>query len=593
MHRSTTLFLIGLCLIAIIGFNFFVVQTSALIGAVIIIGVVFIAGAITGYFVCKSTTSTRYEAGVDKSDYIYNVAVTWHSQINNTETFSFNQGNLSGGIRYYWFRKAEHVSQYYINESTFPKEKVAEESGIKGEYFNLTGSLLDSYDNVLASENSFFASTLPAFDTLDAKAFYNTSSGTVSFSLKGKNVLGLFQYLEGNTQPYEISGYYHHIPSDKLYIGAMLDVHDESGGTYEGYIKIYDSNNTLIKQYNITFPDAKCALRWVKVEGLTEGEKYKISYSTTQSGKIKALLVPICFIPEKSDDLKNFCVSTVYNFNSSSAFKPRLSKIVYYSDSTPYYTLKFKSPDAFPSLSNAIKTHADNYQDALSAGQAYWTLLRTLGYYDYDDIPRNYYIPPPSVVDIGSDVTEKLTPEQLYALYIAYLKALEQFFTSETYRESNVTSIDVKVTDFSLVVNCTAYNSYGNVTLFDKKMALIMPTTDSLTLERGKNNTLTQTVNVVYFDNSTLENETINYIQLKPNDILYVHEFYKDGEFYNASSVTIDIIDLKQLSFKYDFTLRGEPTYAYTEFQDWIPIIIAVLVISMIIAVVDKSRKRR
>jgi len=598
MHRSTTLFLIGFCLIAILGFHFFVVQTHALVGAVIVVGLTFLAGAVTGYFICKTTTVTRYEAGVEKGDYIYNVAVTWDTQADNIERFSYNQKELSDGLRYYWFRKAEYTAQHFINESTFPTDKVAEESGIKQEYLNLTSSLLDSYDNVIASLNSFCSSTLPAFDTLTVKATYNIG---YTIDLKGKDILGVFHLVGAKAFTFNFKAYYVDVPTSKRKIGVYINLKGSSD-TPTVTFKILNSTDGVVQTESYTATSGQCNIKWYDLtSNLEEGEVYTLQIEQ-DAGSKKAIdmLVPICFIPYDDnyggdgESIKDaYVIAHIQESASGDSHYEGVNKIEFYNETTVVHTITYSTFKPFPELSDAMVKHLANYRDALSAGQAYWNLLRTLGYDDYSEIPRNYHIPAPSVVDIGSDVTEKLNPEQLYALYIAYLKALEQFFTSETYRTSNVSSVDVKASDFSLVVNCTAYNSYGNETIFDKKLAILMPTVSDLVLEREKNNTLTQTVNVVYFSNTSETNQTVNYIQLKPDDIVYVYEFYKDGEFYNASSVTISIVDLKQLSFKYDFTLKGEPTYAYTDFNDWMPIIIAVLVISVVVAMVDKSRRKR
>lgn len=602
MHKSTTLFLIGLCLISILGFNFFVVQTSALIGTILVISAIsFIAGAITGYYITKAVTSTRYEAGVDKTDYIKDVGMVWKSQLDNIETFAYNQKELSNGIRYQWFRKMEYASQYYINESTFPVETVAQESGVLDEYLNLASSLLDSYDNLVGSMNSFCYSTLEAFDTLTVKA---TFSGFGTTELKGKSVLGFYHEVGvgGGKSLYFDVYYVDDVVTYNTKIGIFFGIIGDSDSV-NVTLSIKNSLGNTIYNFTYLHTPNHFDLKWIEMPAslLEHGKRYTITLShNSANNKMFAVYLPPCFV--RYDDnvygtysgqlYEAYVIHVMENKStSSSANIQGIISLEFYSDSAKVYTISFSG--AFSKVKSAMETHITNYQDALSAGEAYWNLLRMLGYDDFSEIPRTYYIPPPSIVNIGSDVTEKLEPEELYALYIAYLKALEKFFTSETYRTSNMSSVDVNITDFSLLINCTAYDGDDNSTIFDRKFAILMPTTEDLTLEKGKNNTLGQTVDVVYFDDKESLNESINYVQLKANDFVYVYDFYKDGEWYNASSVTISIIDLKQLSFKYDFTLEGEPTYAYTSVNDWIPIIITVLMISMVIAVIDKSRRRR
>jgi len=592
MHRSTTLFLIGLCLIAILGFNFFVVQTSALIGAVIVVGIVFISGAITGYFLAKYTATTVYESGVEKDDYLINIGRTLEAQLKNAYAYAENTENLANGLRYLWFRKAEYTAQYFINESTFPKEKVAQESGLEDHLINITSALLRSVDSIIGMHSVFCAETLSAFDTLDVKSWI---SSVLQISLKGSDALGLFRKKSGeDVKTIELYGIYHKIPAHQ---GDWFGIYEYGTSSVPFNISIYDvETNELVAYKSATMSGGSKMQKWFKVDlsNCVEGNKYKLvlSLNLTNAPSDLTFVVPIDFIPYEPTDMGSYSIYHIVNRTDSST---GVGGFEFYSDSEMVYEIKFYSDDALKvsKLTNAVSSILEHYEDALDSGQTYWNYLRMLGYTDINQVPKSFKIPAPSVVDMDSTVTQKLTPEQLYALYVAYLKALEQFFTSETYRQANVTSVDVKMVDFSIVVNCTAYSGADNSTIFDKKLAILMPTVENLTLYKGQNNTLTQTVNCVYYDNSTLANQTMNYVQLISGDKVYVYDIYVEGEPSESNNVTIAIVDLRQVALLYDFKLEGEPTYTYTQFQDWIPIIITVLMVSMVIAIIDRSRRKR
>jgi len=589
MHRNTTLFLIGLCLIAILGFNFFVVQTSALLGAVVILGIVFIAGGLTGYWLAKVSTSTQYEAGVEKDDYLINVANTFEAQLKNAHRYATNTKNLANGLRYLWFRKAEYTAQYYINETEFPKEKVAENSGVKADFLNITSSLIRSVDSVVGFESVFFKDTLSGFDTLDVKNYYSDS---YQYSLKNKDQLGLFRAKEDDSATQlTFYGIYHDFLVHKPYFG----VYRQNSDTETCNITVYNvETNSIVETWSFDFAGQTREMYWFKSDPskYTEGEKYKIVIKKTGSSAILRGYIPAYFIPYDDDDvgLYRICQVTNRTGGSSAYWVAHVYKLRYISDSEVVEEVG-SGALCNSGLQNAIEELAMHYEDALSSGQAYWNYLRMLGYENIDDVPESFKIPAPSVVDIDSSVTEKLTPEQLYALYVAYLKAMEKFFTSTTYRQAEMSSVDVKMSDFSVVINATAYS--GDSVVFDKKFAIFMPTVENLTLTKGQNNTLTQTVNCVYYDNSTLTNQTMNYVELHSGDIVYVHEIYINGNVSDVENVTISIADLRQVALTYDFVLVGDPTYAYTTFNDWIPIIMTVLVVSMVIAVIDKTRRKR
>jgi len=587
MHSKTRLFLIGLCLISILGFNFFVVQTSALAGAVVILGIVFIAGALTGYFVAKVTTSTKYEAGVDKTDYLLDVAETWDMQLGNAKTYSKNTENLATGVRYLWFRKAEYMSQNFINETEFPFETVAEKSGVKGDFLNMTSALLDSFDNVVAMESLYFEGSLPAFDTLTAKAEWQ--DGIVQYELKGYDVLGVFQWfkIDSGTK-ITTYGYFHKFNAHK----PMFIVKASADGEQDFTLKVSYLNGTVVKNWTTTINNLiKSVTFSMDYDDFVEGEKYKIELEASSEPNYMELAVPINFIPYNDSDVGKYRCCFAKTHTAGGAWSLPIEEIVYYSDGSEVKTVNPNYNADY--ITNAIKKLVTHYEDALDSGQTYWNYLKVLGYDDINEVPSNFKIPAPSVVDIDSGVTEKLDPEQLYALYVAYLKALENFFTSETYRNAKVGSVDVKMSDFSVFVNATAYNEAGDSTIFDKKLAILMPTTEDLFLEKGKNNTLTQTVNCVYFDNTTETEESLNYVQLHVNETLYIYDIYEDGVLSSAENVTIAIADLRQVALKYNFILVGDPTYAYTDVSAIVPVLLTVMVVMLVVEMVSKRRRRR
>jgi len=494
---------------------------------------------------------------------------------------SNNYKNASVGLRYYWFRRAEFTSQYYLNETTYPKEQILNESTILTEFLNISSATLDSYDNVIGSMNSFANYTLTGFDTLHWN-MYNSLDYEVT-ALKGKNILGIYHYGTGttlnNTKYRFDNNLYNHLCAPDTYIlgrgttSAKTILFKDAEDNFAVNVTIPSTNN----QIAISFPP----------ENLTHGATYTVQYIGTSD----AFALPICFIPDTSTDVKTYDWAYAMNFTHGSGIdysKMPIRYIECLNNSEVVYTITLPTAT---NLKEYITYLSSAKEDAMSAGLAYWNFLRSMGYYSIDDIPKSYYIPSISIIGFESDITENLSAEQLFALYVAYNKAMGEWFTSETYKTAiNMTSTDIKLSDLKIACNITAYNKYGNETLINKKLAFLMPTTANLVLKRDKNNTLTQTVNTIY--ETGYENDTWLYLQLTDNDKVYVHDFYKEGEWQNITEQTISVYTLRQLSLQYDFTLTGEPTYAYTDISAWMPILIALMVMSAIMGVMTKRKKR-
>jgi len=617
-HRFQ-LILIGLALISIIGFYTTVTEPvqaiAPIVIAVIMLGA-YIAGAVTAWYVGNFYKTTIYESGADLGNYIKNTALTFESAFNNTNVM-FNNDNtqLNAMLRYYWARKTECIGQNYINETTFPEASVLEQSGILSEYFNYTSAKADSLDNLLAMINDFTDTILPNFSTLDVIVTQNTTN-TNAYSIKDDSDLGAYWYTE------KTSG----ITSDALnYIGTYyydnllqsvwskkIVIIGHEGNTASNTnvtvtFKIYNGNGTLVwsgTSGTMAHPDGSARAQTSTISlasaytNLTHGQYYNLSYTVHNDASMTnqrvGLGIPLFFVPKNNSEILDIYVmsneaqSFTYASVADGYRAARIQKIEWKNSTTIQETTNLNAPIA--NLKAIYQTTTNRIDLAIASAQSYWSYLRALGYTDITQVPHTFVIPTPAMVYIDSDVTEALDFRQLNALYFAYMTAYANTVTAETYRTVNVTASDIKLSDLSLVFNCSAYNQYGNVTYWTNTFAFLMPTTKDITFTIGANNTLNQDINAFTFTDFNATSG--NFSTLKINEKVYINSAYKDGAYWNVTSTTVKVKTLGQLALSYEFTLGGDPTYTTTTSYGALLLLIPTLVLIMVVMSIFERRRR-
>lgn len=606
------------------GFYSFIVipaQSIAVTTAVLLGLGIFTAGAILGAWLAGFFTQTIYEVGVDKGDYIYNVGVEWSADWNNTKVMLTNDvALLNTTLKYYWFRRAEAMAQQFINETTFPKQKVFEKSLIKEEYLNYSMAKLDSVDNLAGAFNSFTRDTLGAFSTLSVKWFYGETTypdfadedyltpyytGVISSSWVDETSIGQFFY------------------SDILKDGlchtneyAYADATAGAGGTNVltlNFYEVYDNGTVaseVTAQSNVTsqaYTSGKYNMNWTMTDvydDLTDEQLYEVKADPQDVLFSSAnIMLPLCFIPVNEadpDHRYDWRIRKMYDSPSADTNPAwRLTKI-YWCNSTDTsdleYTTSFTDWGDIPisEVSDLTELLSNYAEDALIAGQTYWNYLRTLGYTDYDELPASYVIPAPSVVYLGSDVTDALTPEQMFALYVAYMNGMADFFTSDDYRDADVGAVDIELGDLTYVYNASCYEN-ATVAHFEHKQCIIMPKITDFTFTVCENKTTGQVMDIVTFTPTTETNATYTpeYWAIDADDKIHVFDVYLDGEWQNVTSGTIYNKNLGQIAFTYDFTLEGDPVYARTSNYGWIVALMIPLALLGFVMSMFGSKRRR
>lgn len=104
---------------------------------------------------------------------------------------------------------------------------------------------------------------------------------------------------------------------------------------------------------------------------------------------------------------------------------------------------------------------------ANSLAYAYWTTLRNAGIYNASQIPSDQVIPLPDFGFISNDDLAKLNSYEIMAMYLAYLKALGNFFNSTTYKtiiNTSFTYANVTFANLGVIVDGCLYRNNTLVT---------------------------------------------------------------------------------------------------------------------------------
>jgi hypothetical protein len=144
------------------------------------------------------------------------------------------------------------------------------------------------------------------------------------------------------------------------------------------------------------------------------------------------------------------------------------------------------------SVTNKTQCDPESIRYALDATQnfannlanAYWTTLRNAGIYSASQIPSDMVIPPPDVAFLTNTDLSQLSVEEIQAMYLAYLKALGNFYNSTTYTNIlNFNTANVTFANEAVLINASASR---NSTIYTEGF-LYLQVYDDMNLTKGLN----------------------------------------------------------------------------------------------------------
>lgn len=430
------------------------------------IGFIYLLDWIIGYF-------SPPPAGVTIPDHL---SLFYNSKKNEIDAVTANvltMASLVNETGYYLGRKAQYAAMQYANVSDYNsvKWRVLWDAGVLNETGQLYQGISQGYANIIKDCIRYSTNFVGTYSSMDFKlGGASTKSWTnfnVSMVFYYSLPYGSYNTLGGLGRTYYVVG-----PAKVIYHHYV----DHGSGTTNGYVKVYDllNNSNVIYQWTHSQSD----VNKYDVVDLPEGY-YKVDFyvysqwysgSTSNYVQLEWMIDGLILSPYPSDGVnigvvafQNYGIYNLMNFTES--VTPRSYSISIDNNNFALWSLR-------SNLDTTI-----NFASALA--QSYHTTLRDLGYTDPSQIPPNYAIPPVDVAFISNEDVNRLSPAEIYAIYVAYLKALGNFFNSTTYQSitalepANVTfaNMAVKVIgnvsrDGTVYTNGTLYlQVYQNLTL--------------------------------------------------------------------------------------------------------------------------------
>ncbi|RLF13584.1 MAG: hypothetical protein DRJ97_07790, partial [Thermoprotei archaeon] len=203
-----------------------------------------------------------------------------------------------------------------------------------------------------------------------------------------------------------------------------------------------------------------------------------------------------------------------------------------------------------------LKGELDSMLDTvLSCAQSEWQYLRNLNYTDYNDVPPELLTLLPDFALPPSDLLSQLSQEDVYAIFTAWMKSIEQHFNETNYEEADdFGPDDTLFTDIMLkIINATIYDAAGQLAYnLTGWLTMLLPTIEDIQLRVGELTNLTSGVYAILYNPS---NNTVKYVHLPANWGIVPGALTYEGE--PVSEGTYEAMTLEQ--FYEDWLSEGPP----------------------------------
>lgn len=461
-----------------------------------------------------------------------------------------NTAEALEGVSYYLSRKATTTAQMYINESTFPANKVLNVSGILTEASNEYFSYIQSYQYIFddirrytsASLTGDYASLTTRISTVGS---YDTNLKTESSEIR---LMRDYQFRVPSNTPGTVT-------FNIVANNSRLIIRTDYDNTYQyGTLTIQDCNNgstvvntatyvnqvysyTLSGHYFVTLSILGKPDSWE--QGIiTDAFIYNISQTTYQVLSLEYSWIKV------SDVINPSNRAVMWNSHAGIRF----------TDGTNNFTISNTNKTTF-NLETLRQTLDTALMFAKSNAQSHWQLLRSLGYTDPSQIPPQYVIPPTDVAFISNEDMVNLSYSEIYAMYIAYLKALSNFFNSSTWQQANLTQLlpqNVSFINVAIKVNGTIYR---NNTAYAGPSQFYLQVFADMVLRNDTRTTLNQS-GIVY---DIVNNMAYSY---QPNDEIQITALYvkmPNGEYQQVDTASISSTTIESY-VHYSDTYTPTPT---------------------------------
>jgi hypothetical protein len=597
----------------------------------VILGVGLLIGAICGGVAGWYITTQYQEVALKESvgaDYVTDVATEYQNLIDSQTQEYINEAPLMQRAVYYFDRRAEAAAQYYVNETIMPYAKVYATSGLQTEYQNLVTGLQEQLGSLMAVAEGYAESTFQGdLSTFTVKAYgvdlksydYNLCYGLIwDFANPAYNSLswnnGSWTYLASparmrtsyvnqvmTSENFTLSG-----NSTLEMVGHLTKQSTPSITTPQITLELHRCNDSALidSAPNVSgsiYADSGYWDSWT-VEGQAQDTECYLVIKNTSGGDGSIWFdVRIYFsvdtVPQIDDGFQPV-VTVPYQYNQYAPVVSIIPTAVDFVNSTA--TLKSVNTAAlYLAMHDYCEAMKNQMQTAMNSATAYHAYLRSLGYTDYTQIdtliPMPDLITPPTNSTFFDDAT--IPPEEKYAMLAAYMQSLYDLFSNATIGRQ-IQSVNFTQIEFlKLPIYCSGYvyeNESGVVTGSGYCSSIwLQPLNGNLTLLRGQNNTMGQSVQAVFKANDTLG--TITYKLLDEDDFVDVEQIYlrdANGNITTAISYTITTGSLDAYATVYVTGYEGLNLEVDAGSLDWMLGLMPALLMVMVVMSFMNSRGR-
>jgi len=638
LGKRTRLLLIGATLSALMLFSFVVTQPILTVSAIfgiddlaLVVGIMLIAGGSFGLGMWFQEQFTK-QALIESvgADYVNDTATLFNNTVACLTQEQINEKNLVPSAIYYFARKAEYGAQYFVNETTFPTDKVLALTGLEPEMqalLNGTKNQLENLNEIPEGHaETTFTGDLGAWtvNAMTQKDAYGTAGLIQKYqSLKTNDLVPAYGLVETWLSATSPSGL-------EWSVGTSQSLHEgylflDTGGT-QAYFNSTSSSfkvaNGTTLHYSTWYACSTSNTGYLDLCNATDGTVLKsldiATASTTTYGEESWT-----FESETDETADVYFRTSMYRGTN---FWSAMGTITCWIDGTPHRLDPFypilkttgTNDNALVSYGYANSTVTMQYVDfkelqrqvalfsgtvkqqintAITMGQAYWQYLRLLGYTDYSQLPT--LIPPLDSVLPPSNSTfwqgAEIGTVEWYAMMSAYMASLNELFKDPNIRR-NIESVDFSD------INFTSLPAWCEGTVFDNSSDTwtnycssiwIQPLVGSITIIAGQNNTLGTSAQIIYQEDAT---KKITYLLATQYDIVNASTCTtrnKYGVESNVSSYTVAIDSLEKYAVTYITDYEG--LYIETETTWNMPALMSAFMMIVIIMALAGSltRKRR
>jgi len=513
-------------------------------GPLIIFGLAILAGVVTGYII---DTMTPPPAGVDKDDHL---ELFYHAKDNELRSLTItlmDQCSSIDTMGYYLGRKTEYAAMSYLNDTlypTYPKWQILNASilpELSQMWHNLIGGYTSSIQDSVRYAQETFTGELSELDLkFDSTSVKTGSNDFRLMCIQTYNVKGAFAKFNTTL------GYMYVNGSQDEWAYIWQSVNDDSNLKYY-FDEVITGNSTAIDQ---------TATTWERVS-LADGiyQVIREAYSSSEGTDYHTGFATDSLFVESGSGVPATIQFRMLSPSRAGTWTGRFETMNFIDSEATTYTIDLETSENTHNYCNVTRaTISTVVTFANSLSNAYWTTLRNAEIYDASDIPPEMVIPLPDFGFISNEDILDLNEYEIMAMYLAYMKALGNFFNSSTYELITNTSFyyaNVTFANVGVVVNGTLYRDEAKIT----NGSLYIQVYDDMFLTVG-NNTLNSSGLIYNLNDTTCWSYAAD-------DILEILEIWvKDpdtGLYSQVENVTIEAETIEAYLYQSDSGPPAQP----------------------------------